>query len=114
MINKKMADVFFLPLRDVNGRNIDTVEIEGASCHYAVMYAKDQAESICRAVNLHDEMVEMIDSLSSELNSMIEAENARLKGLVSCTDLDMPDYIDQESIHDAQVLLAKARGDNNV
>ena len=59
------------------------------------------------------EMYAMIESLASELNSMIEAENARLKGMASCTDLDMPDYIDQESIHDAQVLLAKARGNNN-
>ena len=98
MTNEKMADVFFLPLKVVNGRNIDTVEIESASCHYAVMYAKDQAESICRAVNLHDEFV-------SELKESL----ATFKAIYELTQ----SYGAKTSIKRIENILAKAIGDNN-
>lgn len=58
------------------------------------------------------EMYEMIDKLSTELLHMIRAENSRLLQNISASDLDDPDWIDEESVYLAQKLLAKARGEN--
>lgn len=57
------------------------------------------------------ELYEMVNLLSTELLHMIRAENSRrLQGAFS-TDLDEPDYLDEESVYLAQKLLAKARGE---
>ncbi len=58
------------------------------------------------------EMYETIDKLSTELLHMIRAENARLLQSVNSTDLDGPDYLDEESVYLARKLLAKARGEH--
>lgn len=62
MSNETMSSIFSARLKVVRGRDIDTVEIENESgSHYSVMYDERQALAICRAVNLHDELVEMLE-----------------------------------------------------
>lgn len=72
----------------------------------------EEAQANAALIAAAPEMYEMIESLASELNSMIEKENERLRKSISSTDLDPPDYYDQESIHEAFKLLSKARGES--
>ena len=57
------------------------------------------------------DMYAMIESLSKELQHAIDEVNgSRLMQINSLTETP-PDMWDKESLHDAQALLAKARGD---
>lgn len=56
-------------------------------------------------------MYEMIEELSAELLHMIRKENSRLLQNINPTNLDEPDYLDEETVYLAQQLLSQARGE---
>jgi len=60
----------------------------------------------------HEQLLQAVDKLSTELLHMIRAENARLLQSANPTDTDSPDYLDEESVYLARKLLAKARGEH--
>lgn len=53
-----------------------------------------------------DELLAMVESLSSELNFVIESHNKRVG--------DPADFFDAESVHNAQMLLKDIKGENKV
>ena len=68
-----------------------------------------------RGANAHliaaaPDMYAMIESLSNELNMAIDEVNT-MRDIHHTDNLTPADHWDKESLHDAQVLLAKARGD---
>ena len=69
--------------------------------------AKDNAHLIAAA----PDMYAMIESLSDELNMAIDEVNT-MRDIHHTDNLTPADHWDKESLHDAQVLLAKARGIN--
>lgn len=89
----------------------DAVEIT-----YADLMARKKPES---AVNVtleiegcdasYDTRVEELEvqllKTTEELRFMIDKENKRLEDGICCTDLDPPDYLDYETVHEAMKLL---------
>ena len=56
------------------------------------------------------DMYQMIESLTSELNAAIDEVNT-MRDIHHTDNMTPADHWDKESLHDAQVLLAKARGE---
>lgn len=107
-----MSSMFYLPLQAEPGRDLDTIEIQSrCKLHYAVMYNKDQAVAVCRAVNCHDDLYKALENIQEEHASLLTRLNKELKARISSTDLDDPDYHDYQTCHEARVALAKARGE---
>ena len=94
---------------ELAGINDKLVSVWGLGVEYSHRDTEKEANS--NLIAAAPEMYAMIENLTSELAHMIERENSRLKSNITSNDLDDPDYIDQESIHEACVLLAKARGE---
>ncbi|QDP67522.1 MAG: hypothetical protein Unbinned5350contig1004_29 [Prokaryotic dsDNA virus sp.] len=67
------------------------------------------AENNAYLIAAAPDMYKMIKELSHELNIAIDEINEyRAKGITSSTENE-PDYIDKQTVHESQVLLAKAR-----
>ena len=90
----------------------------GYPSHKGAIASLDDGEYIENG-NKHDahliaaapDMYAMIKELAHELNIAIdECNEYRAKGINSSTENE-PDYIDKQTVHEAQLLLAKARGE---
>jgi hypothetical protein len=57
------------------------------------------------------DMYAMIKELAHELNLAIDECNEYRAKVITQTTLVEPDYIDKQTVYEAQVLLAKARGE---
>ena len=67
-----------------------------------------RADAIIRAINCHDELVAMVDSLTSELNLVIDELNT-MRDIHHRDPLTPADHWDKELLHDVQLSLAKIR-----
>ena len=90
------------------GSNGDQVEVSNFNIN--VCYSTEESEANAILLECATQMHDTIESLSRELHSMIEKENNRLRLGIRKDDYDEPEYIDMQSIHEANQLLAKARG----
>jgi len=57
------------------------------------------------------DMYAMVDSLSNELHAMINEVNMHRAKVINTQTETEPDYCDAQSVHEAQLLLKKARGE---
>jgi len=71
----------------------------------------NEAEANAHLIAAAPDMYAMIKELAHELNIAIdECNEYRAKGINSSAESE-PDYIDKQTVHEAQVLLATARGE---
>lgn len=59
------------------------------------------------------EMYEMLETCLSEMHGLIDEVNDQRASRITSTTESEPDYHDQETLHLIQLLLAKARGEQN-
>ena len=71
---------------------------------------EDDAGDAAMKINNHDDLIAALRVTANELNSYIEAENKRLKKNICSTDLDDPDYHDQQTVHEAFKLIHELTG----
>lgn len=57
------------------------------------------------------DMYEALESTNRELSSVIRELNAMKRDKISSSDLQPPDYHDEQTVHDNLILLQKARGE---
>lgn len=57
------------------------------------------------------DMYQMIDELSSELHTLILEVNLHRSRVINSQSETEPDYWDMQSLHEAQLLLKKAKGE---
>ena len=69
------------------------------------------AEANAHLIAAAPDMYKMIMSLSNELYMAIDEINGQRLSRANCQTESQPDLWDMESLHDAEVLLAKARGE---
>lgn len=63
------------------------------------------AHKVCELKNYVDDLERMLLEASNELALLIDKENERLKSNISSTDLDPPEYLDYQTVHEAMKLL---------
>jgi hypothetical protein len=73
---------------------------------------KEENTSNANLISAAPNMYAMVESLSHELNMAIDEINT-MRDIHHTDNLTPADHWDKESLHDAQVLLAKARGDES-
>ena len=73
----------------------------------------DEYEANAHLIAAAPDMYKMIESLKCELFIMIDEVNDQRLSRVTIQTENQPDLVDMESIHLAEVLLAKARGVDN-
>lgn len=71
----------------------------------------DKGDEWVRA-EIAQELYKALESTNLELNMAIEALNELKRQNICCTDLDPPEYHDQQTVHENMVLLAKAGGES--
>ena len=71
----------------------------------------DEEQANAHLIVSAPDMYAMIESLASELEAAIGEVNT-MRDIHHTDNLTPADHWDQESLHDAQVLLAKARGES--
>lgn len=114
----RMSDKFDLPLtvftpEHGTGCVFDAalVKVDKCGLHLEVYNSDcgvdDAMSAIVTAVNSHDKLIEALKTTANELNSYILAENKRLKSSIRCTDMQPPDYHDQQTVHEAFKLIAE-------
>ena len=59
------------------------------------------------------EMYKMLETCLSEMHGLIDEVNDQRASRITSTTESEPDYHDQETLHLIQLLLAKARGEQN-
>lgn len=57
------------------------------------------------------EMYKMLENVSSELHMLIDEVNDQRASRITSQTESEPDYHDQQTLHEIQILLAKARGE---
>lgn len=73
--------------------------------------SEDEARANAHLIAAAPDMYAMIKELVHELNLAIdECNEYKIKAITSSTENE-PDYIDKQTLHEAQILLAKARGE---
>ena len=107
-----MKDVFVLPVSRHMGDlfNSKNPISDTRFCKFFSMEQCKKAEAARQAINNHDALIEALRVTANELNSYIEAENKRLKKNICSTDLDDPDYHDQQTVHEAFKLIHELTG----
>lgn len=71
----------------------------------------EEANANASLIAAAPDMYAMIKELSSELESAITNLNIQLRREITSQSEDEPDYWDGQTIHEAQLLLKKARGE---
>ena len=80
----------------VDGFNIDPTEEESANAFL---------------ISTAPKLYEMLDSVMSEMHSLIDEVNDQRASRIDSPTLDEPDYHDQQTLHEIQLLLKEARGE---
>lgn len=65
------------------------------------------SEEQLKAIQRTQDLERMLLVVTEELNAMIKSENKRLKSTICGTDLDEPDYVDSQTVHEAMKLLSR-------
>ena len=65
------------------------------------------SEEQLKVIQRNQDLERMLLVVTDELNAMIKSENKRLKSTIRGTDLDEPDYVDHQTVHEAMKLLSK-------
>lgn len=72
---------------------------------------REESKANAHLIAVAPDMYAMIKELAHELNLAIdECNEYRAKSITPLTESE-PDYIDKQTVHEAQALLAKARGE---
>jgi hypothetical protein len=77
-------------------------------CSICRLQSEDNAQLIAEAPELY----KMVEQLTGELDLAIKEANLWRNRLINSTTENEPDLLDGQTCHEAQVLLAKARGES--
>lgn len=95
----KMKDVFELPLRTIPGGNLPCVVDKNGGI--LTVIDKDRSDAIAIALNMHDEMCEIVDSLKSAVEFAVDD--------LQCAGHDGDALM--SLVREADRILAKAKGE---
>jgi hypothetical protein len=94
--------------------NYFTVKSNGkvvADCGFSDLLIDAEEKANVHLIAAAPDMYAMIKELSHELNMAIDECNEYLSKAITSSTENEPDYIDKQTVHEAQLLLKKARGE---
>ncbi len=77
----------------------------------SIIISKSENEANAHLIAAAPDMYRVIDELSSELYTLILEVNLHRSRVINSQTETEPDYWDAQSVHEAELLLAKARGE---
>lgn len=86
-------------------------QVSCGSWFVCTSFDTEQDKANARLIAAAPDMYRMIESLTIELSSAITEANLWRQRIINITTENQPDLIDGQTCHEAQLLLAKARGE---